>query len=452
MTAHQDHNRPMTGHPSAGLRGRMQVPGDKSISHRAVMLGALAIGETTVSGLLEADDVLRTVRAMAALGARLERHRNGVWHITGCGVGGFVEPPGPIDFGNSGTGVRLAAGLVATTPVKVIFTGDDSLSRRPMGRIIEPLEQFGADIATAPGGRLPMRITGAAHPLPLTYELPVPSAQVKSALLLAGLNAPGETTVIEPVPTRDHTEKMLKAFGADIDEERTPEGRRIMVRGHKELSPCDLTVPGDPSSAAFPLAAALVCPDSEVTVTGMLLNPTRTGLIETLHEMGADITIANPRTSGGEIVGDVTARTSALRGVTVPAARAPAMIDEYPILAVLAAFAEGVTRMEGLAELRVKESDRIAATAAGLAACGVEVKTGDDWMEVTGTGGKVRGGGHVASHLDHRIAMSFLVLGLAAEEPVTVDDGAVIATSFPDFAERMRALGADIDGTEEAQA
>ncbi|HHN67766.1 MAG TPA: 3-phosphoshikimate 1-carboxyvinyltransferase [Thermopetrobacter sp.] len=441
----------MTARPSAGLRGRMQVPGDKSISHRAVMLGALAIGETTISGLLEAGDVLRTVHAMAALGARLERHRDGAWHITGCGVGGFVEPPGPIDFGNSGTGVRLAAGLVATTPVKVIFTGDESLSRRPMGRVIEPLEQFGAAIATAPGGRLPMRVTGAAHPVPVTWELPVPSAQVKSALLLAGLNAPGETTVIEPVPTRDHTEKMLRAFGAGIEEERTPEGRRITLRGHKELSPCDLTVPGDPSSAAFPLAAALICPNSEVTVKGMLLNPTRTGLIETLHEMGADITIANPRASGGEIVGDVTARTSALRGVTVPAARAPAMIDEYPILAVLAAFAEGVTRMEGLAELRVKESDRIAATAAGLAACGVEVKTGDDWMEVTGRGGEVRGGGPIATHLDHRIAMSFLVLGLAAEEPVTVDDGAVIATSFPQFAERMRALGADIEPTEEAR-
>ncbi len=436
---------PLLARRSAGLSGRVRVPGDKSISHRAVMLGSLAVGETVITGLLESADVIRTIQAMAALGAQVERHADGRWHVKGCGVGGFLEPEGAIDFGNSGTGVRLAAGLVATTPIRVIFTGDESLSRRPMGRIVEPLEMFGARIDTAPGGGLPMRIIGAADPVPVEYELPVPSAQVKSAVLLAGLNAPGETAVIEPLPTRDHTERMLKAFGADIREEPGEKGKRIILRGEKELRACAITVPGDPSSAAFPLAAALVCPQSAVTVENILLNPTRTGLIETLHEMGAGLRILNPRNSGGEIIGDMRAETSALRGVVVPASRAPSMIDEYPVLAVIAAFAEGTTRMEGLAELRVKESDRLAAVAEGLAACGVTVRAGEDWLEVEGSGGApVPGGAEVKTHMDHRIAMAFLVLGLNAQAPVRVDDGAMIATSFPEFATLMRGLGAQI--------
>ncbi len=437
---------PLQARRSDGLSGSVRVPGDKSISHRAVMLGALAVGETVIEGLLESADVIRTVQAMAALGARVERHQDGSWHVTGCGVGGFAQPEGTIDFGNSGTGVRLAAGLVATTPIRVIFTGDESLSRRPMGRIVEPLTRFGARIDTAPGGTLPMRIIGAADPVPVEYALPVPSAQVKSAVLLAGLNAPGETTVIEPVATRDHTERMLRAFGADIREEATEKGRRITVRGEKELKACAITVPGDPSSAAFPLAAAVICPDSVVTVENVLLNPTRTGLIETLHEMGAELRIVEPRNSGGEIIGNVMAAASSLKGVVVPARRAPSMIDEYPVLAAIAAFAEGTTRMEGLAELRVKESDRLTAVAEGLAACGVTVRAGDDWLEVDGTGGApVPGGGVVRTHMDHRIAMAFLVLGLNAEEPVKVDDGEMIATSFPEFVPLMRGLGADIE-------
>ena len=437
---------PLQARRSNGLSGSVRVPGDKSISHRAVMLGALAVGETVIEGLLESADVIRTVQAMAALGARVERHQDGSWHVTGCGVGGFAQPEGTIDFGNSGTGVRLAAGLVATTPIRVIFTGDESLSRRPMGRIVEPLTRFGARIDTAPGGTLPMRIIGAADPVPVEYALPVPSAQVKSAVLLAGLNAPGETTVIEPVATRDHTERMLRAFGADIREEVTEKGRRITVRGEKELKACAITVPGDPSSAAFPLAAAVICPGSAVTVENVLLNPTRTGLIETLHEMGAELRILEPRNSGGEIIGNVVAATSSLKGVVVPARRAPSMIDEYPVLAAIAAFAEGTTRMEGLAELRVKESDRLTAVAEGLAACGVPVRAGDDWLEVDGTGGApVPGGGVVRTHMDHRIAMAFLVLGLNAQEPVRVDDGEMIATSFPEFVPLMRGLGADIE-------
>ena len=437
---------PLQARRSDGLSGSVRVPGDKSISHRAVMLGALAVGETVIEGLLESADVIRTVQAMAALGARVERHQDGSWHVTGCGIGGFAQPEGTIDFGNSGTGVRLAAGLVATTPIRVIFTGDESLSRRPMGRIVEPLTRFGARIDTAPGGTLPMRIIGAADPVPVEYALPVPSAQVKSAVLLAGLNAPGETTVIEPVATRDHTERMLRAFGADIREEVTEKGRRITVRGEKELKACAITVPGDPSSAAFPLAAAVICPGSAVTVENVLLNPTRTGLIETLHEMGAELRILEPRNSGGEIIGNVVAATSSLKGVVVPARRAPSMIDEYPVLAAIAAFAEGTTRMEGLAELRVKESDRLTAVAEGLAACGVPVRAGDDWLEVDGTGGApVPGGGVVRTHMDHRIAMAFLVLGLNAQEPVRVDDGEMIATSFPEFVPLMRGLGADIE-------
>jgi 3-phosphoshikimate 1-carboxyvinyltransferase len=442
--------KPLTSRPGNPLRGEVSVPGDKSISHRAVMLGATAVGTTRISGLLEAADVIRTIQAMAALGARLERAADGTWEVSGVGVGGYEEPAGTIDFGNAGTGVRLAAGLVATTPIKVIFTGDESLSRRPMKRIVEPLRLFGARIDTTPAGTLPMRVIGARDPVPVEYVLPVPSAQVKSAILLAALNAPGETVVTEPVPTRDHTERMLRAFGADIREETGEAGRRIFLRGQKELRPCEIVVPGDPSSAAFPLAAALVVPESRVRVRNVLLNPTRTGLLQTLHEMGAEIRIVEPRQQGGEIVGDLEAAHGPLEGITVPAARAPSMIDEYPILAVIAAFAKGTTRMEGIGELRVKESDRLTAVAEGLRACGITVRAGEDWMEVEGTGGRVPGGATVRTYMDHRIAMSFLVLGLGARDPVSVDDGGMIATSFPGFVPLMRSLGAAI--SEEAGA
>ncbi len=436
--------QPLVSQSSQGLSGTVCVPGDKSISHRAVMLAATAIGESHITGLLESADVIHTIQAMAALGAHLERDQEGRWTVSGTGVGGYAQPEGSIDFGNSGTGVRLLAGLVSTTPIKTIMTGDPSLSRRPMGRIVTPLTLFGARFDTAPNGTLPMRIIGTKDPVPIIYTLPVPSAQVKSAILLAALNTPGETTVIEPVATRDHTEKMLKAFGADIRESFEEDGRHITVRGERELRPCDIHVPGDPSSAAFPMAAALICPESRVTIRNVLLNPTRTGLIQTLHEMGAEIRILNPRQEGGEIVGDLEVISSRLEGIVVPAERAPSMIDEYPILAVIAAHAKGVTRLEGIGELRVKESDRIAAMAAGLAACGVEVRSGEDWMEVEGTGGHVPGGAHIQTHLDHRIAMAFLVLGLVSREPVLVDDATVIATSFPQFVPLMRSLGAHI--------
>lgn len=409
------------------------------------MLGAVAVGETVIGGLLEAEDVVNTAKAMAALGARVARDADGHWRVQGTGVGGFVTPAEPLDFGNSGTGARLTAGLMATTPITATFTGDASLAKRPMGRIIEPLERMGARFDAQPGGRLPMTIIGARHPVPISYRLPVPSAQVKSAVLLAGLNAPGRTTVIEPQSSRDHTERMLAAFGAGIAVEESNGERHIAVDGHHELAARPIAVPGDPSSAAFPLVAALITEASEVTVADVLLNPTRTGLITTLGEMGADIGIANRRREGGEEVGDIVARSCRLTGVTVPPQRAPSMIDEYPVLAVAAAFAEGTTRMEGLAELRVKESDRLAAVAAGLAANGATVRMGEDWLEVDGRpGGSGLGGGEVHTHLDHRIAMSFLVMGLAAERPVAIDDARMIATSFPGFVDLLAALGASI--------
>lgn len=428
-----------------GLRGQIKVPGDKSISHRALMLGATAIGETVVGGLLEAEDVLNTATAMAALGARVSRDEDGRWHISGTGVGGFIAPDAPLDFGNSGTGARLTAGLVSTTPLTATLTGDASLVKRPMGRIIEPLERMGARFEAAPGGRMPLILHGARRPTPMRYRLPVASAQVKSAILFAALNTPGRTTVIEPEASRDHTERMLRAFGAAITVHEAPGGRKIVVEGHHELKAQPVAVPGDPSSAAFPLVAALITEGSVVVIANVLLNPTRTGLLATLKEMGADIEISNRRTEGGEEVGDLTARSSRLKGVTVPAGRAPSMIDEYPVLSVAAAFAEGRTRMDGLSELRVKESDRLAAVAAGLAANGVEVRIGDDWLEVTGRrGGSRLGAGEVKTHLDHRIAMSFLVMGLAAEHPVTVDDTRMIATSFPGFTDLLAGLGADL--------
>ncbi|MBH0236204.1 3-phosphoshikimate 1-carboxyvinyltransferase [Methylobrevis albus] len=432
--------RPLSAGRSGPLTGRFRVPGDKSISHRALMLGALATGETVVTGLLEAGDVMNTAAAMRAFGAAVTRDGDGTWRVRGVGVGGLLEPTGVVDFGNAGTGVRLCMGLVAGQPISVTFTGDGSLVKRPMGRVLEPLRRMGVEVIARSGDRLPLTLRGAATPLPIEYRVPVPSAQVKSCVLLAGLGTPGVTTVIEPVFTRDHTERMLAGFGAAIEVETDADGvRTIRLEGRPELKAQHVTVPADPSSAAFPIVAALIVPGSDLTVEGVLMNPARIGLITTLIEMGADITLENERESGGEKIADVRARASALKGVTVPPERAPSMIDEYPVLAVAAAVAEGETMMLGIEEMRVKESDRVAAVAAGLAANGVSVREGPDWLAVTG--GRVRGGGHVVTHLDHRIAMSFLVLGFVADRPVTVDDGAVIATSFPDFEASMTAAG-----------
>ena len=435
--------QPLSAHKTGALAGRITVPGDKSISHRALILATLAVGQSTIRGLLESDDVLNTAAAMAALGARMERGDDGIWQVSGVGVGGLMEPDGALDFGNSGTGVRLTMGLVAGHPIAATFLGDTSLSRRPMGRVLEPLRRMGTAVVARSGDRLPLSLRGAASAVPIRYRLPVPSAQVKSAVLLAGLNAAGITEVIEPVPTRDHTERMLAGFGAEIKTETDPEGCRVItLKGRPNLKPQDLAVPADPSSAAFALVAALIVPGSEVTVENVMLNPTRTGLIDTLIEMGADLTIENERLSGGERVGDIRARHGRLTGITVPAERAPSMIDEYPVLAVAAAFAEGETVMAGLHELRVKESDRLAAMAAGLRANGVSCREDDATLAVSGGAGAVAGGGRVETHLDHRIAMSFLVMGLASEAAVTVDDVGMIATSFPNFLDLMGGIGA----------
>lgn len=435
--------QPLKSEKSASLSGTITVPGDKSISHRALMFASMAVGESSVTGLLEAEDVINTAKAMAALGAQVERYNDGVWKIRGVGTGGFRQPADIIDFGNSGTGVRLCAGLVATSAIKVGFTGDDSLRARPMKRITEPLRLFGAKIDTLEGELLPMRIIGAAHPVPIEYTLPVASAQVKSAVLLAGLNTPGKTTIVEPEATRDHTEKMLEAFGAKISIITEGQARKITVEGQHELAACDVHVPGDPSSAAFAIVAGLVTPDSQVRINNVLLNPTRIGLIESLREMGGKISIENQHQSGGEQIGDIIVQSSELTGVTIPAERAPSMIDEYPVLAIAAAFAKGTTRMLGIGELRVKESDRLAFVADGLQKNGVTVRSGPDWMEVDGAA-NVPGGGFVATGMDHRIAMSFLVLGLASDNPVTVDDGDIIATSFPEFKSLMTGLGCKI--------
>jgi 3-phosphoshikimate 1-carboxyvinyltransferase len=421
------------------------VPGDKSISHRALILGALTVGETTVAGLLEGEDVLHTADAMRALGARLERGGDGIWRIHGVGVGGFAQPSGPLDFGNSGTGVRLAIGAVAGAPVIASFDGDASLRKRPMRRVLDPLERMGARVLDcAEGGRLPLTLQGARDPIPIVYESPVPSAQLKSAVLLAGLSAPGETTVIEAEATRDHTERLLKHFGAKVVSKPYGEhGRRITLTGQPELEPANVVVPADPSSAAFPLVAALIVPGSDVTLEAVMTNPLRTGLYATLREMGAKIEMLATRDDGGEEVADLRVTASALKGVEVPAARAPSMIDEYPILAVAASFAEGVTRMRGLQELRVKESDRLVATADMLRGNGVEVAIEGDDMIVQGKP-SVAGGAEVLTHMDHRIAMAALVMGLASDNPVRIDDSAFIATSFPGFVELMRGLGADL--------
>ena len=435
---------PLSSGTAAALNGRLRAPGDKSVSHRALILAALAVGRTRVTGLLEGEDVMRTAAAMGALGAALRRGNDGAWLIDGVGIGGLAEAEDVLDLGNSGTGARLLMGVVASHGITTFFTGDASLRRRPMARVAEPLQRMGARILARDGGRLPLAVIGAASPLPITYRLPVPSAQVKSAVLLAGLNAPGETIVIEPQPTRDHSERMLRHFGAALAVDDGPEGRRIRLKGQPELKAADLAVPGDPSSAAFPAIAALLVPGSEVVIEGVGVNPLRTGLFDTLTEMGAELSLLQERIEGGEPVADLRLRTSALRGVEVPAERAPRMIDEYPVLAVAAAFAKGRTVMHGLGELRVKESDRLSAIVQGLTACGVSVAVDGDTLAVDGLGAPPAGGAEIAAKLDHRIAMAFLVLGLAARRPVRIDDGATIATSFPGFVEAMNGLGASI--------
>ena len=428
---------------SGPLRGRIRAPGDKSISHRALIFGALAEGLTEVEGLLEGEDVLRSAAAMRAFGAEVEALGGGRWRV--LGRGGFSEPDDVIDCGNAGTGVRLILGAAAGFDLSATFTGDASLRGRPMNRVMKPLSEMGARFLGRSGGRLPLTLRGGSLKR-IEYVLPEPSAQVKSAVLLAGLHAAGGAVVIEPEPTRDHTERMLRGFGAEVIIEDLPEGRRITLPGGQGLTGTRIRVPGDPSSAAFPLVAALITPGSEVTVEGVLLNPLRTGLLTTLREMGADLSVSAVRDEGGEPVGDITARHSTLRGVDVPADRAPSMIDEYPILAVAAAFAEGVTRMRGIGEMRVKESDRIALMAAGLAACGLAVEEEPEGLIVTGAGANRPpvGGAAVRTRGDHRIAMSHLVLGLAADAVVRVDEPGMIATSFPGFVDMMGGLGADI--------
>ena len=436
----------MTALPGAPLKGAAKAPGDKSISHRALILGAMASGLTEIHGLLEGEDVRRTAGAMSAFGAGVERLGEGHWRVEGRG--GLAEPDDVIDCGNAGTGARLIMGAAAGYTLTATFTGDASLRGRPMNRVMGPLGQMGARFVARSGGRLPLSLSGGGLEA-ISYRLPNPSAQVKSAILLAGLNARGETRVIEPELTRDHTERMLRAFGAQVGVEDGAEGRKITLHGGQALHGATIVVPGDPSSAAFPLVAALITPGSEVKVEGVLVNPLRAGLFETLTEMGADLTIANRREAGGEPVADITARASSLTGVTVPPERAASMIDEYPILAVAAAFARGATVMRGIGELRVKESDRIALMARALGACGVGVEEEAEGLIVVGAAGAnhpVKGGAAVITHGDHRIAMSALVLGLAAREAVSVDAAEMIATSFPGFAGLMRGLGARLDG------
>lgn len=437
---------PMTSHRAEPLKGIAEVPGDKSISHRSLILGAMAVGETKISGLLEGDDVLDTAKAMQAFGAEVINHGDGNWSVHGVGVGGFAEPDQVIDCGNSGTGVRLIMGCMATSPITVTFTGDASLNGRPMARVTDPLALFGAKTVGRKGGRLPMTIVGAAEPTPVRYVVPVPSAQVKSAVLLAGLNAPGKTVVIEKEATRDHSERMLAGFGAEISIEETDEGREITLTGQPELKPQEIAVPRDPSSAAFPVCAALITPGSDVLVPGIGLNPTRAGLFYTLQDMGADLTFENMREEGGEPVADLRAKFSPnMQGIEVPPERAASMIDEYPVLSVVASFATGKTMMAGVKELRVKESDRIDAMARGLRANGVTVDEGEDWWSVEGLGPDgVPGGATCESFLDHRIAMSFMVMGMGAQKPVSVDDGNPITTSFPIFVPLMSRLGAKL--------
>lgn len=430
---------------AGALTGNLKVPGDKSISHRSLIMGTMAIGQSRIRGLLQGEDVMNTARAMEAMGADISQDKNGDWLVHGVGVGGLCEPEAPLDMGNSGTGARLIMGLVSTYPHKTSFVGDDSLSSRPMKRVTDPLEKFGAEFhgpesKKTPGMTLPLTVIGIPDPLPIEYEVPMASAQVKSAILLAALNTPGKTTVIEPTPTRDHTERMFEHFGVEIE----ITNNAITVTGQPELVARDMAVPGDPSSAAFPTVAALITPGSDITIENIGMNPSRTGIYTTLKEMGADITFVNQRLECGESVADIQVRYSRLKGITVPENRAPSMIDEYPVLCIAASFAEGETIMRGLGELRVKESDRIAVMVTGLSACGVDVVEHDDGMTVTGAA-NIPGGGQVKTHLDHRIAMSFLTLGMATDKPVTVDDATVIETSFPGFQSLMNGLGAHME-------
>jgi 3-phosphoshikimate 1-carboxyvinyltransferase len=437
-------SHPATARRSGALSGAMDVPGDKSISHRALMLGALAVGTTRIEGLLEGEDIHATANALRAMGVTVVQDAPGNWPVDGVGVAGLHAPDDVLDLGNSGTSARLLCGLLAGHGFTAIMTGDDSLRKRPMNRVIDPLTRMGVQVETRDGGRMPMTFTGTDMLLPMIYTLPVPSAQVKSAVLLAGLHAPGQTTVIEPVATRDHTERMLNHMGAEITITESPEGRHITITGQAELSPAHVTVPSDPSSAAFPAVAATIVPDSEVTLNGIGMNPARAGIFDSLRDMGARIEETNLRDEGGEPVADLTIHGSALTGAQIPASRAASMIDEYPVLAMAAACATGISRFKGVGELRVKESDRLATVEAGLRACGVTVKTDADSMTIEGCGGPPPGGATIATSLDHRIAMSFLVLGLATEAPVEIDDIRPSETSFPGFADSMRQLGADI--------
>jgi len=442
---HSDHPSPLEARCSGPLTGKARVPGDKSISHRALILGALSVGKTRISGLLEGEDVLNTAKSMRALGAEVDRTGDFAWVVQGVGVSGFAEPQNPLDFGNSGTGCRLVMGAVAGCPITAVFDGDASLRSRPMRRVLDPLELMGAKTrSSGEGGRLPLTLAGARDPVPITYRTPVASAQIKSAVLLAGLSAPGVTTVIEQEASRDHTELMLKHFGAEIvSSKEGAHGRKIALTGQPELHGADVVVPADPSSAAFPIVAALIVEGSDIILPDVMTNPLRTGLFATLREMGALLEETEVRGDAGEPMAQIRARASKLRGVEVPPERAPSMIDEYLVLAVAAAFAEGTTIMRGLHELRVKESDRLAATAAMLRVNGVSVEISGDDLVVEGRG-HVPGGGLVSTHMDHRIAMSALVMGLASDKPVKVDDTAFIATSFPDFIPMMRALGAEL--------
>ena len=442
---HSDHPSPLEARCSGPLTGKARVPGDKSISHRALILGALSVGKTRISGLLEGEDVLNTAKSMRALGAEVDRTGDFAWVVQGVGVSGFAEPQNPLDFGNSGTGCRLVMGAVAGCPITAVFDGDASLRSRPMRRVLDPLELMGAKTrSSGEGGRLPLTLAGARDPVPITYRTPVASAQIKSAVLLAGLSAPGVTTVIEQEASRDHTELMLKHFGAEIvSSKEGAHGRKIALTGQPELHGADVVVPADPSSAAFPIVAALIVEGSDIILPDVMTNPLRTGLFATLREMGALLEETEARGDTGEPMAQIRARASKLRGVEVPPERAPSMIDEYLVLAVAAAFAEGTTIMRGLHELPVKESDRLAATAAMLRVNGVSVEISGDDLVVEGRG-HVPGGGLVATHMDHRIAMSALVMGLASDKPVKVDDTAFIATSFPDFIPMMRALGAEL--------
>ena len=416
------------------LRGTVTVPGDKSISHRSLMFAGLAVGESRIEGLLEGEDVLATAAAMRAMGAAIERDMDGIWHVAGVGVGGLLQPQTALEMGNSGTSTRLLMGLVASHPITATFTGDASLSKRPMGRVIDPLSAMGAEFTASPGGRLPLTMRGLCPAVPIDYTLPVASAQVKSAVLLAGLNTPGITRVIEPVPTRDHSERMLRGFGADLTVEEAPEGRVIAIRGEAELKPQQITVPGDPSSAAFWMVAASIVPGSDIVIANVGLNPTRTGIITALRMMGADITELNAREVGGEPVADLQVRHAPLTAIEVPPDLAPSMIDEYPVLFVAAAFASGRTVARGAEELRVKESDRIAAMVAALQPNGVQLEEFEDGLAIHGNGGDLLpGGAQIASKLDHRIAMSMAVAGLGARNAVSIDDASPVATSYPGF-------------------